>query len=86
MIYQVVVTDLKGEKITIDLCDNEKDLQRLTVMDLKEKLAARLPGNRGELIFGKDRLNEDNKRLFDYGIQHKSSIVMVIRVNGGLPL
>lgn len=48
MIYQVVVTGLDGQKITIDLCDNEKDLQRLTVLELKQKIVGKLPGNPGK--------------------------------------
>uniref|UniRef100_A0A3Q2QX97 Ubiquitin-like domain-containing protein n=1 Tax=Fundulus heteroclitus TaxID=8078 RepID=A0A3Q2QX97_FUNHE len=48
MIYQVVVTGLDGQKITIDLCDNEKDMQRITVQELKTKIATKLPGNPGK--------------------------------------
>ncbi|KAM4564231.1 polyubiquitin-B-like [Fundulus diaphanus] len=92
MIYQVVVTGLDGQKITIDLCDNEKDMQRITVQDLKTKIAGKLPGNPGrmmsdmKLIFGNKRLEADGKRLFEYGIMHKSCIHMVISLDGGLSL
>uniref|UniRef100_A0A3Q2CPU9 Ubiquitin-like domain-containing protein n=1 Tax=Cyprinodon variegatus TaxID=28743 RepID=A0A3Q2CPU9_CYPVA len=89
MIYQVIVIDLEGNKKAIDLCDNEKYMQRITVMELKKKIAVKIPGMAAdediELVFGQERLNEENKRLFDYGIQHMSVIGMLIKLPGGLP-
>ncbi|XP_070405018.1 uncharacterized protein [Nothobranchius furzeri] len=93
MIYQVIVTGLDGQKFTIDLCESEKDLQRITVQELKVKISAkiseRLPGvtaqiiNDMQLIFGNKRLDENDKRLHEYGIIHKSAIHMVISLDGG---
>uniref|UniRef100_A0A8C6NH41 Ubiquitin-like domain-containing protein n=1 Tax=Nothobranchius furzeri TaxID=105023 RepID=A0A8C6NH41_NOTFU len=88
MIYQVIVTGLDGQKFTIDLCESEKDLQRITVQELKVKISAkiseRLPGVTGKLlIFGNKRLDENDKRLHEYGIIHKSAIHMVISLDGG---
>uniref|UniRef100_A0A3P9NCL7 Ubiquitin-like domain-containing protein n=1 Tax=Poecilia reticulata TaxID=8081 RepID=A0A3P9NCL7_POERE len=91
-IYQVVVlvTGLDGQKITIDLCDNEKDMQRITVLELKQKIVGRIPGipagrtiSDMKLIFGNKRLEADDTRLCEYGVIHKSSIHMVISLDGG---
>ncbi|XP_042258202.1 uncharacterized protein zgc:194655 [Thunnus albacares] len=89
-LYQVVVHGLRGEKMVIDLCNTEEQMQSMTVLQLKEKIAERLPGSTGEsldtlrLIFTNKSLEGDSKLLSEYGIQHKSVIQMVIRVPGGL--
>ncbi|CAK6952973.1 uncharacterized protein LOC115023417 [Scomber scombrus] len=44
-IYQVVVHGLKDEKMVIDLSNTEEQMQSMTVKQLKEKIAERLPGN-----------------------------------------
>ena len=46
-IYQVIVNGLNGEKMTIDLCNTEEEMKAMTVGQLKEKIAHRLPGNAG---------------------------------------
>ncbi|KAI3376354.1 hypothetical protein L3Q82_016838 [Scortum barcoo] len=46
-IFQVVVKGIKGENITIDLCNTEEQMKSMTVLQLKEKVAQRLPGNDG---------------------------------------
>ncbi|XP_054863350.1 caldesmon-like isoform X2 [Amphiprion ocellaris] len=43
-IYQVVVHGLRGEKMTIDLCNTEEQMKSMTVEQLKEKILQRLPG------------------------------------------
>ena len=48
-IYQVIVNGLKGEKMTIDLCNTEEQMKAMTVLQLKEKLAPRLPAKTGNL-------------------------------------
>ena len=47
-IYQVVVHGLRGEKLMIDLCNTEEQMKSMTVRQLKEKIAERLPGDSGE--------------------------------------
>lgn len=47
-IYQVTVNGLKGEKLNIDLCNTEEQMQSMTVRQLKEKIAERLPETAGE--------------------------------------
>ncbi|XP_044039314.1 uncharacterized protein zgc:194655 [Siniperca chuatsi] len=87
-IYQVVVNGLRGEKMMIDLCNTEEQMRSMTVLQLKEKIAQKLPENNGEetlrLIFADKSLDEDSKLLSDYGIQHMSLIMIVMRVPGGL--
>uniref|UniRef100_A0A3B5QE29 Ubiquitin-like domain-containing protein n=1 Tax=Xiphophorus maculatus TaxID=8083 RepID=A0A3B5QE29_XIPMA len=51
MIYQVVVGGIDGVKITIDLCDNEKEMQRITVAELKDKILEKFLGITGKLIY-----------------------------------
>ncbi|XP_062301065.1 uncharacterized protein LOC134006024 [Scomber scombrus] len=89
-IYQVVVHGIRGEKMVIDLCNTEEQMQSMTVKQLKEKIAERLPGNAGvslenvRLIFADRMLDDDCSPLSEYGIQQQSSIHMVIKVPGGL--
>lgn len=46
-IYQVVVHGIRGEKKTIDLCNTEEQMKSMTVKQLKEKIADKLPGTAG---------------------------------------
>uniref|UniRef100_A0A3Q2CEN1 Ubiquitin-like domain-containing protein n=1 Tax=Cyprinodon variegatus TaxID=28743 RepID=A0A3Q2CEN1_CYPVA len=48
MIYQVVVTRLDGQRITIDLCDTEEQMKRMTVGQLKEKIVEKLAWRPGK--------------------------------------
>uniref|UniRef100_A0A3B3WEG7 Ubiquitin-like domain-containing protein n=1 Tax=Poecilia mexicana TaxID=48701 RepID=A0A3B3WEG7_9TELE len=50
MIYSVEVTGLDGQKVTIDLCDNEEAMQRITVGELKDKIK-KIPGIPSKLIY-----------------------------------
>uniref|UniRef100_A0A3Q3MEE0 Ubiquitin-like domain-containing protein n=1 Tax=Mastacembelus armatus TaxID=205130 RepID=A0A3Q3MEE0_9TELE len=87
-LYQVVVHGLRGEKMVIDLCNTEEQMQSMTVKQLKEKIAQRLPESTGEealrLIFADKMLDGDSTLLSTYGIQQMSNIHMVMRVPGGL--
>ncbi|XP_053272325.1 uncharacterized protein zgc:194655 [Pleuronectes platessa] len=87
-IYQVVVNGLRGEKMTINLCNTEEQMKSMTVLQLKEKIEEKLPtsgeGDNLRLIFTNKVLDGDFTLLSDYGIQHKSVIQMVVRVPGGL--
>ncbi|MEQ2308305.1 hypothetical protein AMECASPLE_026946 [Ameca splendens] len=87
-IYQVMVHGLRGEKMMIDLCNTEEQMKKMTVLQLKEKIAERLPQTAGEdnlrLIFTDKNLEGDNSLLSEYGIQHMSVIQLVIKVPGGL--
>uniref|UniRef100_A0A3B4TRW8 Ubiquitin-like domain-containing protein n=1 Tax=Seriola dumerili TaxID=41447 RepID=A0A3B4TRW8_SERDU len=87
-IYQVMVHGLRGEKMIIDLCNTEEQMQSMTVLQLKEKIATRLPESAGKedvrLIFTDKHLDGDTMQLSEFGIQHMSVIQMVLRVHGGL--
>ncbi|KAF0029181.1 hypothetical protein F2P81_018286 [Scophthalmus maximus] len=77
-IYQVVVHGLRGEKMTVDLCNTEEQMQTMTVLQLRERIAQKLPNNADKM------LDDDATLLSQYGIQHMSVIHMVLRVPGGL--
>uniref|UniRef100_A0A8C7Y6D0 Ubiquitin-like domain-containing protein n=2 Tax=Oryzias sinensis TaxID=183150 RepID=A0A8C7Y6D0_9TELE len=47
MVIQVIVSTYEGQKITVDLCQDEKQLQLTTVLQLKQKIALKLPGKAG---------------------------------------
>ncbi|CAN9509608.1 unnamed protein product [Ophioblennius macclurei] len=90
MVVQFIVHGLKKEKMTIDVCDFEKDLEKVTLKELKQKIARRLPGNGesvmadADLIFAGERLDGDTSHLSSYGLVHRSTIQMVMRLDGGL--
>ncbi|KAI4808357.1 hypothetical protein KUCAC02_000421 [Chaenocephalus aceratus] len=87
-IYQIVVHGFKGEILTIDMCNTEEQFKSMTVMQLKEKIAERLPETAGvgvlRLIFTDKMLDGDDGLLSKYGIQNQSHIHMVVKVPGGL--
>ncbi|CAL8376355.1 unnamed protein product [Gadus morhua 'NCC'] len=90
--YQVIVSGLKGDKMTIDLCNTEEQMKAITVLQLKEKLGERVPGKAENnmdnirLIFANNKQMVDESTLVSYGIQHKSLIQMVIKLPGGVQL
>uniref|UniRef100_A0A8C5FVZ3 Ubiquitin-like domain-containing protein n=1 Tax=Gadus morhua TaxID=8049 RepID=A0A8C5FVZ3_GADMO len=90
--YQVIVSGLNGENMTIDLCNTEEQMKAITVLQLKEKLGERVPGRAGNnmdnirLIFANKNQMVDESTLVSYGIQHKSLIQMVIKLPGGVQL
>ncbi|XP_070786158.1 uncharacterized protein [Enoplosus armatus] len=85
-IFQILLSGLRGEKMMIDLCNTEEQMKSMTVLQLKEKIAQRLPAGQEalRLIFTDKMLEEDSKLLSDYGIQHMSVIHMVMTLPGGL--
>ncbi|CAL8385484.1 unnamed protein product [Arctogadus glacialis] len=90
-IYQVIVIGLNGENMFIDLCNTEEQMNAMTVLQLKKKIGERLPGRASQkmdnkmdrLIFLSKHLDDDERTLVSYGVQHKSAIQMVIKVPGG---
>uniref|UniRef100_A0AAZ3R8J2 Ubiquitin-like domain-containing protein n=2 Tax=Oncorhynchus tshawytscha TaxID=74940 RepID=A0AAZ3R8J2_ONCTS len=87
-IYQVIVIGFRGEKMVIDVSNTEEQMNSMTVLQLKNKISERLPGNSGDnletlrLIFTNKQL-EDSSVLSSYGIQNQSVIQLVMRVPGG---
>ena len=45
------MTGFKGEKLLVDLCNTEEQMSSMTVLQLKQKIADRLPGNSGKINF-----------------------------------
>ncbi|XP_067897516.1 uncharacterized protein zgc:194655 [Heterodontus francisci] len=87
-IYQVFVVGLKGEKITVDISHSETEFDEMFVSKFKEKLLERLPGQAASaddlrLIFANEQL-EDVKKFTDYKLKDKSTILMVLRLPGGM--
>ncbi|KAL4623597.1 Ubiquitin-like protein-like [Arapaima gigas] len=90
-IYQIILHGLKGEKKTIDVGHSAEEMNNLSVLELKKKIAAKLPGSSEDdvsqlrLIFT-DKMLEDSSTLSSYGIQDKSIIQLVVRLPGGIAL
>ncbi|XP_006010278.1 uncharacterized protein ZGC:194655 [Latimeria chalumnae] len=85
-IYQVIVLGMKGEKLSIDVAQSEKEFNETTVLILKRKVLERIPGadepEELRLLFANKQL-EDEKILSHYEIRDKSSIMLVVRLPGG---
>lgn len=47
-IYQVLVSGFRGDKLTIDLCNTQEQMESMTVLQLKEKIAQRIAVSAGE--------------------------------------
>ncbi|XP_032886946.1 polyubiquitin-like [Amblyraja radiata] len=86
-IYQVLVKGLKGETTTVDISQTEKEFNETTVLVFKRKLLTKFPQGTVQaedlrLLFANEQL-EDDKRLSDYKVMDKSTIMMVLRLPGG---
>ncbi|KAJ8366961.1 hypothetical protein AAFF_G00336300 [Aldrovandia affinis] len=87
-IYQVIIIGLKGEKIAVDVGHSEEEMGSMTVLQLKHRIAEKMPGNSGNngeglrLIYTKYQL-EDAKNLSEYDVKDKSVIQLVLRLPGG---
>uniref|UniRef100_A0A3B3DJE4 Ubiquitin-like domain-containing protein n=1 Tax=Oryzias melastigma TaxID=30732 RepID=A0A3B3DJE4_ORYME len=87
-LYQVIVNRFRGKCLIINLCDAEEEMQKMTVLQLKEKMIEQYPEYRRDieticincyLIFG-DVAMEDSEPLSEYGIQHLSVIDVMWRI------
>ncbi|KAJ3585702.1 hypothetical protein NHX12_014421 [Muraenolepis orangiensis] len=87
-LYQVIVNGLNGEKMTVDLCNTDDQMKAMTLLQLKTKIAGRLPGTGGgenlRLIFTNKTLDNDEATLVSFGIQSQSVIHLVMKVPGGV--
>uniref|UniRef100_A0A3B5KTA9 Ubiquitin-like domain-containing protein n=1 Tax=Xiphophorus couchianus TaxID=32473 RepID=A0A3B5KTA9_9TELE len=85
--YKVIVHGLRGEKLMIDLCNTEEEMQRFTVGQLKEKIFEKLPYIAGDenlrLIYTDKLLEGDTSLLSEYGVQHMSVIHLVLTPPSG---
>ncbi|XP_038673121.1 polyubiquitin [Scyliorhinus canicula] len=87
-IYQVFVVGLKGEKLTVDISESEAEFNAMTVAGFKEKLLQKLPGQAAaaddlRILFASTQL-EVGKKFSDYQIKDKSTILLVLRLPGGM--
>ncbi|MED6262190.1 hypothetical protein ATANTOWER_015863 [Ataeniobius toweri] len=91
-IYQVRVIVENGKRHTIDLCNTEEQMQRMTVGELRKKIDEKIPQTAGcreedMILICKDKcLKGDSSLLSEYGIQHMSVIHMGISLPDGGPL
>ncbi|KAJ3585705.1 hypothetical protein NHX12_014424 [Muraenolepis orangiensis] len=87
-LYQVIVYGINGEKMAVDLCNTDEQMQTMTVLQLKTKIVERLPGTGGgenlRLVFTNKTLDNDEATLVSFGIQNQSVIQLVMRVPGGV--
>ncbi|XP_039997130.1 uncharacterized protein zgc:194655 [Xiphias gladius] len=86
-VYQVQVFGISEEVKTVDLCHTEEQMRRMTVLQLRQKVVEKFPGqSEGDLrmIFTDKFMDDDSSLVCEYGIQHKSVIRLVLRVPGGL--
>lgn len=86
-IYRVNVLGPAGQMKVIDLCSTSAEFNRLTVKDLKKKIVQTF-GYYGfddhvRMIFQGLRLDDDDRLLSSYGIQHMSVIQIVVKLRGG---
>uniref|UniRef100_A0A667Y819 Ubiquitin-like domain-containing protein n=1 Tax=Myripristis murdjan TaxID=586833 RepID=A0A667Y819_9TELE len=84
---QVRVNGINNGMVTTNLCNTKEQMQKMTVLQLKQKVAEKVPGGaeseRLTLIFNNKTLNPDSAPLSSFEIQHNSVIHLVRTVSGG---
>ncbi|XP_041122784.1 polyubiquitin [Polyodon spathula] len=86
--YQIYVIGVEGKKMTVDVGKSEQALNDMTVPMFKKLLLQNLPGDsqRAEdlrLLFGSKQL-EDSDKFSTHEIKDKSTLLLVLRLPGGL--
>uniref|UniRef100_A0A671V2H7 Ubiquitin-like domain-containing protein n=1 Tax=Sparus aurata TaxID=8175 RepID=A0A671V2H7_SPAAU len=77
-----------GEEKIIDLCDNEEQMKKTTVLQLKQIIKKTfmtgmyIGQDQQQLIFAGQQL-EDQRLLSDCGVKHEATIHIAIRLRGG---
>uniref|UniRef100_A0A8C4GJF0 Ubiquitin-like domain-containing protein n=1 Tax=Dicentrarchus labrax TaxID=13489 RepID=A0A8C4GJF0_DICLA len=84
MPIQVKVNGPRGEEKIIDLCDSEEQLKRITVKDLKTKIAQELRISMFTSLFSLTEQLEESCLLLSYGIKHLSTIHTLLMLPGGI--
>ncbi|XP_030018515.1 ubiquilin-4-like [Sphaeramia orbicularis] len=84
VIYQVMVIRPDRRSTLMDVCDNEEQMKKVTVLELRKKICDRLGKNPDDLtLIFTGQVLEDGRTLSSYGIQHMSTIHVLIRQPGG---
>ncbi|KAK9524829.1 hypothetical protein VZT92_017195 [Zoarces viviparus] len=82
MEVQLAVMTPKGEEILFDLCDSELELEKMTVLQMTNKIAEKLQIDNLRIVYRTKPLEED-KLVGSYGIQHLSVVQTVLMLPGG---
>ena len=84
--FQLYVIGISNQKITIDMGDELASFQATTIYEFKKMLLSKtqlsMEPDQMRLLFAGKQL-ENGKKISDYDIEDKSSIMLVIRVPGG---
>ncbi|KAM8748285.1 uncharacterized protein AB9X84_016016 [Acanthopagrus schlegelii] len=85
MVFQLRVHDPTGVEKIIDLCDNEEQMKKMTVLQLKLiiKKTLMITGDNLQLVFGGQDL-EDGSLLVSHNIKHMSAIQTAVQLPGGI--
>ncbi|XP_048460448.1 ubiquitin [Rhincodon typus] len=87
-IFQVFVVGLKGERMTVDVSHTETEFHAMLVRKFKELLMKKMPRDAARAqdlrILFADKQLEDNKTFADYSIKDQSTVLLVLRLPGGV--
>ncbi|KAK5858703.1 hypothetical protein PBY51_002824 [Eleginops maclovinus] len=84
MKIQLRVNGPRGDEKIVDLCQNEEDLKRITVLMLKERITRELKiGDDIRMVYRTKTL-EESSLLLSYGVKHMSIIHTLLMLPGGM--
>ncbi|KAJ4948545.1 hypothetical protein JOQ06_020078 [Pogonophryne albipinna] len=84
MKVQLRVNGPRGDEKVLDLCEDEEDLKRLTVLQLKKRIVRDMKiGDDIRMVFRTEIL-EESSLLLSYGIKHMSTIHTLLMLPGGM--
>ncbi|TNN71965.1 Ubiquitin-like protein [Liparis tanakae] len=84
MKFQLKINGPRGEEQIIDLCESEEEMGRITVRQLKKKIAREMRiSDEIRIVFRTEQL-EDSAELSTYGIRHMSTIHTLLMLPGGV--
>ncbi|KAK9524832.1 hypothetical protein VZT92_017198 [Zoarces viviparus] len=83
MKIQLKINGLTGEENIINLCEKQEEMSRITVQQLKNKIAEELNIEDDFRMVHKARPLEESAVLSSYRIGHLSTIHMLLKLPGG---
>uniref|UniRef100_A0AAQ5XQS0 Ubiquitin-like domain-containing protein n=1 Tax=Amphiprion ocellaris TaxID=80972 RepID=A0AAQ5XQS0_AMPOC len=83
MAVQLKVNGPRGEEKIIDLCDDEEQMKRITVLHLKKKIEHELRIIHDIRMVFRTQTLEESSLLSSYGIKHMSTIQTLLMLPGG---